>query len=100
VRAGGSLVALGQDLSGRQEAYTAIVRAHDAILTEAAALTDLARQGPDAAEALRVGLHALAERARVLGEEARAAGFRDLAGEATGRHQQLLALAHKLGAGG
>ncbi len=95
---GQSLHTLALDLKARQEIFVAELASQEALMQEAAALRDLAEQGPDALAEIQAGLVALAGRAKERADAARAIGFRDLAEEATGRAQQLTALANKLGA--
>ena len=97
--AASTLFELGAELGRRQTPYADLLGSYEAIITDAVAVKDLASQeGPDALAQIRERLGALAERARTLSEEARAAGFRDLMEDASARHQQLVALANKMGA--
>jgi hypothetical protein len=88
---------LGLDLQGKQDGYVQRVTAYEELMAEANTIGELTKQGPDALPEVRTRLLALAERSREMAAAAREAGFRDLAEEATGRQQQLTALANKLG---
>lgn len=95
--AAGTLQEHGAELARRQTAYVEMLAAHEALMRDAAALTALAGLDDDARQEMHAGLAALAVRAGEMVAAARAAGFRDLADEATARHQQLTALTNRLG---
>ncbi|MFZ5480122.1 MAG: hypothetical protein ACOZNI_25385 [Myxococcota bacterium] len=88
---------VGDALGGRQSAYVERMAAYETLTGDASAIGELVEQGPEVLDQLRERLYALAARAKEMADAARAAGFRDLAEESTGRHQQLVALANKLG---
>ncbi|MDP2310567.1 MAG: hypothetical protein Q8P18_31400 [Pseudomonadota bacterium] len=92
-----TLQEIGHQLQERQQTYVDMMGAHEALMQEALVLRDLAEKGPEALIEVQAGLAGLAERAHEMAAAARAAGFRDLAEDATARFQQLSSLSNKLG---
>lgn len=98
MKAATTLHEIGVGLGRRQGEYLALVADYEKVLSEAVEVRQIAQDRPDAVDEVRDRLASLSERAGAMAAAAQEAGFRDLAEEATARHQQFGALANRLGA--